>query len=110
MAPLEYEKHSFMGAYYGTALCDTCRNPMTGATVLKEIHKGYEHNGGKELTPEEANQIRNAQRHHPADHHTRIIFGHQDKRGPDGTTVTLYTAGEIMDREEKVEVAHCGKW
>lgn len=103
MAPLEYEKHIYQGAHFGQALCDTCHNPVTGATVLKEIHKGYDSRGGKDLTPQEEDQIRKAQRQHPPEHNTRIIFGHEFKTDEKGYMVTLYSAGEIMKREEKVE-------
>jgi hypothetical protein len=75
---IDREEHSYAGAFYGRAICETCRSSV-GNTWLEDIHNGYESSHGKELTDQQKKCIYNSAKKHDKQHpkhQIRILFGH----------------------------------
>jgi hypothetical protein len=78
---IEEEHHTYLGAFFGRAVCDTCRTSV-GNRWLEDIHNGYESSGGKELDDREKRTIYNAAKFHDQrhpSHKIRVLFGHASR-------------------------------
>ena len=92
MTPIEYIRHDYLGAMHITAICDDkdCRTSI-GAKVIAQKHKGYEHEGAEEITPEERKKVDAVVAEHNRNHNIRVIIGHHSEMDIDkGVSKTVY--------------------